>query len=273
MSSLLNRALASYKLNKLRTWAHQTFKPCAKPRILFVFGCQRSGTTMLRDLIGWDGRVLDIGEGNAPYFHTERGNDDYNRLIPWDDVERIVSEQRSEIVLLKPLHDSQLAVKLLDRFPGSRGIWIHRQCADVVHSHMTYYKHDYQEYLKPLFQGSEHSWFTENLDADVLAFVRSFDLNTLPPADAYALFWFARNSLLFGQRDERLMPLSFDILVKSPASWLQPLSEHLGMKMDPWAARLVDNRSRARDLKLANSHIAEAVKRMEEQLAAVSQLP
>jgi hypothetical protein len=79
--------------------------------------------------------------------------------------------------------------------------------------------------------------------------------------------------LLFGQRDERLMPLSFDILVKSPASWLQPLSKHLGMKMDQWAARLVDNRSRARELKLANSHIADAVKRMEEQLAAVSQLP
>lgn len=273
MSQLLSRALGSYKLNKLRTWLHQTLKPCDHPRIVFVFGCQRSGTTMLRDLVGWDGRVLDIGEGDAPYFHTARGNDVYNRLVDWHEVERLVSSQRNEVVLLKPLHDSQIAIEVLNHFKGSRGIWIHRQCADVVNSHQTYYKHDFREYLKPLFSGNELSWQTQNLDAEMLAFVRSFQLESLTSADAYALFWLARNSLFFSQRDERIMPLSFDILVNNPDAWLEPIGRHIRMDLHPWAARLVDNRSRARKLNLTDARIEAAVKRMEEQLAAVSQLP
>lgn len=232
LSSWRKRLMQSYKLNRLRTWLYGMANPCANPRVAFIFGCQRSGTTLLRNFIGLDGRFRDVGEGDPPYFHQEAG-ERYLRLIDHDDVEALVRSQRSPWVLLKPLHDSQHAAQLLKRFEGSRGIWIYRHYSSVIQSHLHYYKHDTLHYLQPLRSLDESSWMLQGLEKKIIQEVDAL----LKYAgdrhhDLYAVFWYVRNAHLFSLlKESELLVLSYEELVLQPAKCLEGLGKHLGVEL------------------------------------------
>lgn len=233
---LIKKWAQSHKLNKLRTWAHACSKPCSSPRIAFIFGCQRSGTTLLRNFIGLDSRFRDIGEGDPPYFHQERGGR-YLRLLEDDQVEALVCSQKSQWVLLKPLHDSQRAAELLDRFKDSRGIWIFRHYDSVVQSHLGYYRHDPMEYLQPLKQMDRSSWMLSGLENHNLERVRALvELAHESIPDLYAVFWYARNTLLFQHLQRtNLLVVSYEDLIGSPHQCLQAFNRHLGTELSTQA--------------------------------------
>ncbi|HEY5563993.1 MAG TPA: hypothetical protein VIL33_00290, partial [Rhodothermia bacterium] len=47
----------------VRRWMAQTFhRPDAKPKVLFIFGCQRSGTTLLSRVFEGDALVCSFPE-------------------------------------------------------------------------------------------------------------------------------------------------------------------------------------------------------------------
>jgi len=232
-----NRFQQSYKMNRLRTWVYGLLHPCGNPRVAFIFGCQRSGTTLLRNFIGLDSRFRDVGEGDPPYFHQETG-ERYLRLIDDDDVEALVRSQRSPWVLLKPLHDSQQAARLLRRFNNSRGIWIYRHYLPVIQSHLRYYKHDALHYLAPLSMLDESSWILKGLGKEVLQTIQELVVHAGGrPENLYAVFWYARNAQLFVQLKEmRMLVLSYEELVLQPARCLRLLSTHLGEELSLAAA-------------------------------------
>jgi hypothetical protein len=233
---LIKKWAQSHKLNRLRTWAHACIKPCSSPRVAFIFGCQRSGTTLLRNFIGLDPRFRDIGEGDPPYFHQERGGR-YLRLLEDDQVEALVSSQKSQWVLLKPLHDSQRAAELLGRFKDSRGIWIFRHYDLVVQSHLGYYHHDPMEYLQPLKQMDRSSWMLSGLENQNLERVRALvELADKSIPDLYAVFWYARNALLFQHLQRvKLLVVAYEDLVDSPHQCLQAFNRHLGTELSTQA--------------------------------------
>ena len=227
----------SYKVNRLRTWVYSRMKPCRKPRVAFIFGCQRSGTTLLRNFIGLDSRFRDVGEGDPPYFNQSTG-ESYLRLVDDDYINELVHSQKSPWVLLKPLHDSQRAAKLLSRFELSRGIWIYRHYLPVIESHLRYYKHDAIDYLAPLRELDESSWILQGLGKETLQEVQQMmTLAEGRPHDMYAVFWYARNAQLFAQLgDMHMLVLSYEELVLEPAKCLQVLSKHLDIELSTAAA-------------------------------------
>lgn len=237
LSSWRKRLMQSYKFNRLRTWLYGLANPCANPRVAFIFGCQRSGTTLLRNFIGLDSRFRDVGEGDPPYFYQEEGGR-YLRLIDHDEVEALVRSQRSPWVLLKPLHDSQHASRLLKRFEGSKGIWIYRHYSAVIQSHLHYYKHEPLHYLVPLSSLDESSWMLQGMRKEILQEIREMvRLAEDRPQDMYAVFWYARNAYLFEQLKEgEMLVLSYEDLVLKPAGCLRLLSKHLGVELSPAAA-------------------------------------
>ncbi len=231
-----NRFQQSYKMNRLRTWTYSLLRPSKSPSVAFIFGCQRSGTTLLRNFIGLDSRFRDVGEGDPPYFYQE--GERYLRLMDDKQVEALVRSQRSPWVLLKPLHDSQQAARLLKRFDESRGIWIYRHYLPVIQSHMRYYKHDALHYLAPLSGLDESSWMLRGLGKEILQEIRELvRLAEGRPQDLYAVFWYARNAHLFEQLKEvEMLVLSYEELVLQPAACLRLLSKHLGVELSPAAA-------------------------------------
>ncbi len=245
------KVLSSYKANRIRTWTYQQLAPCTHPRIVWVFGCQRSGTTMLRSFIGFDPRVNDQGEGDPPFFHqTTNDHPDYIRLIDDDQIEALVKEQRSEMVLIKPLHDSQRAAALLDRFPDSKGVWIFRNFHEVILSHLTYYEGRYEglSYVRPLLDLASNSWKAENLSNEMREQIKQFRKLVDTPTAAFAVFWLARNSLYFSQPHSNLIALDYKQLVQQPSECLATLSRHIYLDLDPRYAQFPEHRDRTKPL-------------------------
>ncbi|MCX6838516.1 MAG: hypothetical protein NTX35_12000 [Verrucomicrobia bacterium] len=228
--NIADRWSKSHKLNRFRTALYASLRPCPSPRVAFIFGCQRSGTTLLRDFIGLDHRFRDIGEGDPPYFHQEAG-ERYLRLVEDSEVEALVKQQSSQWVLLKPLHDSQRAVELLERFDNSRGIWIFRHYDSVVQSHLGYYQHDPMDYLEPLRRVHINSWMLSGLEHQSLEHIRHLlSLADTSIPDLYAIFWYARNALLFQHlKRANLLVVSYESLVATPHQCLQAFNKHLGV--------------------------------------------
>ena len=251
MNTLLWKLLTSYKVNKLRTRLHGTLHPCADPRLVFIFGCQRSGTTLLRSFIGLDPRVSDHGEGDPPFFWQAPVEDPrYIRLVPDAEVERLRCLEKNQVVLIKPLHDSQRAAELLSKWPRSKGVWIFRHFHEVILSHLTYYKGRYEPmpYLHDLLELNIASWKAEGLGEDMQAFIREHRSLATTPTAGFALFWLARNSLLFSNPHRELISLHYADLVNRPLDALQVLGNHLDMTFDPRYAQLPEHRERAKAL-------------------------
>jgi len=251
MQKLKWKWLTSHKLNKLRTRLHAVTHPCGDPRLVFIFGCQRSGTTMLRSFIGFDSRIDDHGEGDPPYFWQVPVEDPrYLRIVPDDEIQRLSQAQRSPVVLIKPLHDSQRAAELLRRFPRSKGIWIFRHYHEVILSHLNYYKGRYDPlpYVKDLLDLNECSWKAEHLGPRMKEFILRHRSEATTPTAAYALFWLARNSLLFDQDHPDLLTLNYADLVAKPGPALDVLSQHVGLNLDRRYSQFPQRRERKQDL-------------------------
>lgn len=220
----------SYKVNRLRTGLHRALMPSDDPRIIFIFGCQRSGTTLLRNFIGLDPRVLDIGEGDPPFFETE--GERYLRLKPDEVLGDLVRQTRHPHVLLKPLHDTQRASGLLQSFPDARGIGIFRHFLPVVDSHLRYYRHDPLKYLRPLIALDQTSWMLEGLDKRAMdQMTRLVEVAGTNPPDLYGVFWWVRNMALIEQAAGCCLFLSYEDLVLKPEDARSQLDLHLALRL------------------------------------------
>ena len=206
---------------------------------------------MLRNFIGFDRRVNDQGEGDPPFFRQLPVEDlQYLRLRPDAEVARLLAEQRSQVVLLKPLHDSQRATALLNAFPGSKGIWIFRHYREVILSHLTYYKGRYEglPYTRDLLELNDKSWKAEGLGQEMRQFIQEQKPLVTTPTAAFALFWLARNSLLFDQEHPELIAVSYSSLVEQPVKALETLGAHINLDLDAAYARFPQRVERDRPL-------------------------
>ena len=96
-------------------------------RAAFIFGCQRSGTTMLLDVLGRSPSTETFGEGDP---RVMRGF----RLLPPNVLDPLLGGRTDRVLVLKPICDSQWGDALLRRYDDSRALWIYRGVRDVVGS-------------------------------------------------------------------------------------------------------------------------------------------
>jgi hypothetical protein len=206
---------------------------------------------MLRNFIGFDPRVNDQGEGDPPFFQQLPVEDlQYLRLHSDSEIARLLAGQRSQVVLLKPLHDSQRAAALLNAFPSSKGIWIFRHYREVILSHLNYYKGRYEAlpYLHDLLELNPRSWKAEGLGEEMRTFIQENKALATTPTAAFALFWLARNSLLFDQDHPDLMAVNYNSLVEQPAKSLEILGKHIQLDLNDAYSRFPQRFDREKSL-------------------------
>lgn len=237
--NLTDRLLNSYKVNVFRKKVYQWSHRRVEPGVIFIFGCQRSGTTITQRLIELDPRVMSFGEGDAPYFYQwpERAN----RLLDDEVLKLLLQAEQAPRVLLKPLYESQRAGELLATFPESRGVWVFRNYCDVIASHRSYYRHrDPRKYVSPLVAGAADSWMGVNCSDQFRQLISKLGDSELSVDDCYGLFWIARTELYWPLRDEsRILLLDYDRLRESPAAVVEQLYEFMGLQLRPVYTRLV----------------------------------
>jgi hypothetical protein len=210
---------------------------------VFLVGVQRSGTNMV---------VRGLESNPAIEVHNENDRRVFDRFRLRDNevVRATVERSRHRFVLLKPLCDSHRTDELLDDLRLSqppRAIWAYRSVDGRVRSAVAKFGDVNRRVLAEIAAGrGGDRWQAQRLSEETLELIRKVDPASLSPESGAALFWYARNALLFDTGlDTRpdVMVVSYDALVQAPHETMQPLCRFLGMDFDPAYAAHVDSRA------------------------------
>lgn len=188
-------------------------------RALLVVGCQRSGTTMLMDAFDRDWRTKVFYEWNATLFTPSL------RLRAPAEVRLALDTHAAQIVVAKPLLDSQHTAELLAQHPDAFAIWIYRHYAAVARSNLRRFgAQNGRSDIKPILSSDTTDWKAENVSSQVGECIRALFTPDSTDHDAAALFWYARNHLYFDQKlhqHPRVILCSYEEIAANPEVALQ----------------------------------------------------
>lgn len=204
-------------------------------RIVLIFGCQRSGTTMIQQTVldrSW--HVLILEE------HDRRlvGRNGVPEETAWEDYATVLARLRHipfEVVVAKPLVESSQARELLDVAESAKGIWMLRRYDTVAQSNVERFgPHNPYRDLRPFCEHDQQDWRSRAATRETCDTVQSLVGEGLAPLDAAALFWWARNRLYFDQHlwaDERIRVLRYERACNKPEDAVAALSDYVGITL------------------------------------------
>ena len=210
----------AFRFFRLRKRIRQFFKyrPRMDKTVLFIVGCQRSGTSMIHHLFRLDWDTVTYDE-ISPL--SSRDPIEGLRLNPLPAVKARILADRAPLVVCKPLVESQNLDILLDLFPVTRAVWMYRDFRAVVTSNLKFFGPDTgHKDLAPIIAGDDANWRAEKLAESERDIIRDLYAPEMDPHDAAALYWYARNSLFFSRgfhADGRIMLCRYSDLVTRPA--------------------------------------------------------
>lgn len=220
-----------YKTLQNFKWVYHLarFKGHPPKTILFVVGCQRSGTTLINQIFEKDlntkvyAEVSSLSSNDIPYRL---------RLNPLDSVKAALDRDLAPLVILKPLVESQNILQLLTYFEGAKAVWVYRHYKDVAASYVKKWgPHHSINDLRAILAQQPHDWRCERISADVDQVVRRYFSEDMPPHDASALYWFIRNSFFFDlnlANNPRVFLCSYKKLVLNPVEVMTNIYKFLG---------------------------------------------
>jgi sulfotransferase family protein len=192
-------------------------------RAIFVVGCQRSGTTMLLNVLGKSAecRVYQEGNGNNAAY-------DYYRLRSNETVKRLIQKSDTPAVVFKPVLDSQHTDRLLDLYSNAKAIWMYRSYLDVVSSSVKKWHGGQQEIMygiaASIQRDPKHHQYAigERMSDRTLDLVRKLCNPGMSPEDGAALLWYVRNQIYFDlglEKDQRVLLVRYEDLVTKPQQY------------------------------------------------------
>jgi len=204
-------------------------------RVVLIFGCQRSGTTMLQQTFldrSW--RVLILEEHDHRLVGPEPGPEE----TAWQEYPTVLRRIRRlpfEVVAAKPLVESASATALMDAFGAVKAIWMLRHYPEVARSNVSRFGIDnpYRD-LEPIRCRDALDWRYRGMTEETWEKVSASLNRRLTPYDAAALFWWTRNQLYFDQRlweDDRIRILRYERACNQPGEVIRTLSEHIGLAL------------------------------------------
>ncbi len=203
----------------------------AQRRLVLIFGCQRSGTTMLQQTVldrSW--RVLIVEEHDSRLVgrHPQPGE------TVWQDYPTVLKRLHRvpfEVVAAKPLVESDRAVELMDAADPVKAIWMLRHYDAVARSNVERFgmENPYRD-LQPFCDDDPLDWRCRGANTKTRETVLNVMKGGLSPLDAAAMFWWARNQLYFQQRldsDGRIRIIRYDRLCNRPEEVVEALSDYI----------------------------------------------
>ena len=211
-------------------------------RHVFIFGCQRSGTTLLGRVFDSDLRSAVLQEINA----ITGTNESSLRLKPFPEVIHILDKIRAPLIVVKPLVESHRAPEILEEIPQSRGIWMFRHYRDVVASNIKRFASQ-TEGLKMSISGDPPSWRSEGVSNETRSILNIFYHDDINAADAAALGWYSTNTLFFElqlNKNSRIKLCKYEDFCETPKEIMKGLYSFIGLQYPKWdLTREVDKQS------------------------------
>lgn len=258
-----------------RSWRSRNPRLAGQARPVYVVGLQRSGTNML--MRGFD---------EAPEIEVRNENDRrvFERFQLKSDQTLVtaVIESRHDLVLVKPLCDSQRVAQLLD-LPTLRpgwAFWVYRDPMDRARSEVSKFGESNLHALREIAAGrGQEIWQGERLGPAALALVQGFDLDAMTPHTAAVLFWVVRNQLFFELELDRrgdVFLVSYERFVADPEAVTRHMCSVIGFPFRPQLCAHVERREShgrtpldidpaVRDLAVALTHRLDATRVAQER--------
>ena len=229
---MLSKDFIARVQNKLARESHRSLKRFyhlknsrdIQKRIMFVMGCQRSGTTLMMHILEKDYATSIYHEQSVL---SSGDKVERLRLNSLAFVKKVLTRDRAQFIVLKPLVESQRTTELLDFFPNSKALWMYRSYHDVVNSNLKRFgMRNGIDDIRPIAQDDSNNWRSAGASAQVRAFVQEHFAEDMNPYDAGALFWYARNNLYFEQnltQNPHVMLCNYRDLALKPLHFMQEL--------------------------------------------------
>ena len=215
---------------RLAKTARNTIRPDQGSRAhVLITGCQRSGTTLLSRIFDADPSAYIFDEISSL---SSGDQDEGLRLNDLADVSRQLDGRSANLVVAKPLVESQRLTELLDNLDDTKSIWMYRHYRDVVSSNMVRFGDDngYSD-IAPVVEGDLFDWRSEALSDELRKTFASLSAGPLTRDDAAALFWVGRNSHFFSQgleHDPRVRLQRYADLVSQPEDTMRSIYQFIG---------------------------------------------
>ena len=222
------RAAISKRMHIVSKRAYQAarWRNIGSPHVLFIVGCQRSGTTLMIRLFDADINCRVFGEF-SPLSSADKAA--RIRLNPLPDVAAVINRVRVPLVVVKPLVETQNVRALLDYFPGSKALFMYRNYADVAQSDLAKFgARNGIHNIRPIAAGDADNWRSEGASREVREVIRRFYSEQMNQNDAAGLFWYARNRLFFDldlARCPDVMLCRYEHLTSEPAAVMRRIYE------------------------------------------------
>ena len=217
-----NKLRRVWLIKKKRLMQSLAANNAAPKKILFIVGCQRSGTTMMLRILERDRQSRVYGEFSELSLGPNR-----TLLKPFAEVRKLIDRDPAPFVVVKPLVETQRLPELFEHFPEAKALWMYRHYKDVVSSNLKNFgEGNGVDDLRPIAQRDPANWRSSHASEEVQQIARRFFSEEMSPFDAAALFWYARNSLYFDMdlpNHPRVMISRYNDIVLDPRTKLSEI--------------------------------------------------
>jgi hypothetical protein len=190
--------------------------------VIWIFGCQRSGTTFLENLFRHDLRSAVFGEFSELTIGERK-----TVLREPLEIKKLVLAKNAKYAVIRPLFESDRALELLDIFPNSACVWLFRDAASVIDSMVRKWDDRFFEISREVESDHHNTW---RLDPLHRAIVKSAG-SAANVEELYARYWCERNSLPFDlglNNDPRVIYASYSQFVSNPKAMVGCALRKLG---------------------------------------------
>lgn len=209
---------------------HRTFP-------VWIFGAGRSGTTMFGELLEKAPEIWVYHEWHARAFKQWRLLDD-------ERIQRLIKNSPASCVAFKPIVQSYIADRIMDRFDDSVGIWIYRSYDDVANSAVRKWDGSHRQSVEQIAAGDTDKlgWWEGRPPDHLESLQKAIRFPNLNDHEGAALYWYVQNQFYFTldlHNDPRILLVNYEDLVTRPTDIGPRVFEHIGLPFDPsYAAQM-----------------------------------
>jgi len=116
------------------------------------------------------------------------------RLRPTPIIERLIQRAPAPVVAFKPICDSHLTRRYLERHPGARAVWVYRRFPDVANSLVRAFGGHEKDILRWIVRGDWDwlDWRGEGLSSEAVELVRGCFHESMKDEEAASIVWYLR---------------------------------------------------------------------------------